>query len=809
MAEQILQEPLPAGVNDRTWGVLSALSDAAKKRAQGQHMFLTLPEHTLGRMVADTLFLFDSPSISGRHCRIFRKNITPDDGKSGAVYIKDSRYLFLCCFESSTSGGCCVFSSNGTYVNGQRLRKDSPEFRLQHGDVISLAALPELALAENGFAYVFRDTSSGLKRKPEVELSKNEDGKRMKMSGSGIGDGPVNLADVRRLERSNQELRQKLELECNKSDSLNADLRAAKSSTESIVREAVDQCKSVYTQKLADLQAELSTKASSMEEFSAKCVQQESVIEDLNNRLKGAAQSRMEAEEALKNFKANREELEKQLEDERSQRRKERQEIEAQHKSAVDRIRTEAEQDSNRQAEAFSRQRGQLEDKMAALQDSVTEYRVQIESQRKQLGMQEEERETRMNFEKKGQELQIQLNTEQHASAVLRQELEKTIRDLEMSLNNLEECKHEKDAAHIKISSLQLEKEEVLNKLKLESQRFEGARDRILLRETQLRAFQSTAEEISALQQKQQFQLQAMMQTLKDDDAEYANAAPAGYCYNNGEEHSESKTVDEEMKDGETMRDEGSNGTHVNATQDKTLLATLDLNEMAEETSGYRVEHNNQTQAREDIPTQLNVTQWDATQLIPLDIDQARQHATVRDDAAIMETQITAAEVPGTPLERDDPETAGNEPGTPLLERNETEDAGQVPGTPVLARGLRGTDSQTQLRRSSLCTADLVTSEVLGSDGNYSQDEVERRVLASQVGNSDSLQVRGAARDDAAVVRIDTLGSQSSAMVVKDEIPSPINEIAPDSQEEAEAEEAGDTEEEAGGEGNASDTDEN
>ncbi|XP_024537891.1 myosin heavy chain, striated muscle-like isoform X3 [Selaginella moellendorffii] len=784
MPEQILQEPLPAGVNDRTWGVLSALSDAAKKRAQGQHMFLTLPEHTLGRMVADSLFLFDSPSISGRHCRIFRKNITTDDGISGAAYIKDS-------------------SSNGTYVNGQRLRKDSPELRLQHGDVISLAALPELALAENGFAYVFRDTSSGLKRKP-VELSKNEDGKRMKMSGSGIGDGPVNLADVRRLERSNQELRQKLELECNKSDSLNADLRAAKSSTESIVREAVDQCKSVYTQKLADLQAELSTKVSSMEEFSAKCVQQESVIEDLNNRLKGAAQSRMEAEEALKNsFKANREELEKQLEDERSQRRKERQEIEAQHKSAVDRIRTEAEQDSNRQAEAFSRQRGQLEDKMAALQDSVTEYRVQIESQRKQLGMQEEERETRMNFEKKGQELQIQLNTEQHASAALRQELEKTIRDLEMSLNNLEECKHEKDAAHIKIASLQLEKEEVLNKLKLESQRFEGARDRILLRETQLRAFQSTAEEISALQQKQQFQLQAMMQTLKDDDAEYANAAPAGYCYNNGEEHSESKTVDEEMKDGETMRDEGSNGTHVNATQEKTLLATLDLNEMAEETSGYRVEHNNQTQAREDIPTQLNVTQWDATQLIPLDMDQARQHATVRDDAPIMETQITAAEVPGTPLERD-PETAGNEPGTPLLERNETENAGQVPGTPLLARGLRGTDSQTQLRRSSLCTADLVTSEVLGSDGNYSQDEVERRVLASQVGNSDSLQVRGAARDDAAVVRIDTLGSQSSAMVVKDEIPSPINEIAPDSQEEA-----GDTEEEAGGEGNSSDTDEN
>ncbi|KAG0468471.1 hypothetical protein HPP92_017799 [Vanilla planifolia] len=75
-----------------------------------------------------------------------------------------------------------------------------------------------------------------------------------------------------------------------------------------------------------------------------------------------------------------------------------------------------------------------------------------------------------------------------------------------------------REEAWAKVSSLELEIAAAIRDLSIEKQRFQGAREKIILRETQLRAFYSTTEEISALFAKQQEQLKAMQRTLEDEE---------------------------------------------------------------------------------------------------------------------------------------------------------------------------------------------------------------------------------------------------------------------------------------------------
>lgn len=72
IAAQSAQIPRPG-----VWGVLTAISDKARKRSQGMHILMHGNEHVLGRTVKETSCQFDSPNVSGRHCRVYRK-------KSGA-----------------------------------------------------------------------------------------------------------------------------------------------------------------------------------------------------------------------------------------------------------------------------------------------------------------------------------------------------------------------------------------------------------------------------------------------------------------------------------------------------------------------------------------------------------------------------------------------------------------------------------------------------------------------------------------------------------------------------------------------------
>ncbi|GFY94264.1 FASCICLIN-like arabinogalactan-protein 10 [Actinidia rufa] len=112
------------------WGVLTAISNNALKRQKGINMLLTSSdEHCIGRLVDDARFQIDSSAVSANHCKIYWKKVATEDAEHPStscmtVFLKDT-------------------STNGTYLNWERMRKTSAEAKLNHGDIVSLAAPPQ------------------------------------------------------------------------------------------------------------------------------------------------------------------------------------------------------------------------------------------------------------------------------------------------------------------------------------------------------------------------------------------------------------------------------------------------------------------------------------------------------------------------------------------------------------------------------------------------------------------------------------------------------------------------------------------
>lgn len=115
-------------------------------------MLLTADEHCIGRMVEDKHFKIDSNAVSARHCKIYREKVIAEDSDRSntccsTVFIKDTRFATLCVpvnrvsWDSDCICTCC--STNGTYVNWERLWKNGQEVKIQHGDIISLSAAPQ------------------------------------------------------------------------------------------------------------------------------------------------------------------------------------------------------------------------------------------------------------------------------------------------------------------------------------------------------------------------------------------------------------------------------------------------------------------------------------------------------------------------------------------------------------------------------------------------------------------------------------------------------------------------------------------
>ncbi|CAN6308202.1 unnamed protein product [Urochloa humidicola] len=495
-ADQPIQETEPG-----VWAVLTAISKKARLRPQGINILLSADEHFLGRIGVENRFLISDPQISTRHCRIYRDTVLGELNRNEPVpvFIKDT-------------------SSNGTYINWKRIKKNSSPVKLNHGDIISFLT----PLNDGSYSFVYREVNavSCVENGATILKRKSEGGgsgsKRLKGLGIGSPDGPVSLDDIRRLEKSNADLREQLEAHVVTIETLRNEIKVAQvqhGRELEILRETTS---SSYLDQTKSLRVALEEKQKQLDSFSTSNTELQNSIKDLDERLSASKQSRADADEIILSQKGIISELEGQLSEERNLRREERDKAAQDMKSALHKVQTEAQEEIKRQAESYLRQQ-QREQKevIIKLQESEKETRLFVETLRSKL---EDARDNLVTSEKKVRELEARLQDEQLVSANNQKKLDNLETELRKLKKELENEKAAREEAWAKVSALELEIAATIRDLSIEKQRYQGARERIILRETQLRSFYSTTEEISSLFAKQQEQLKAMQRTLEDEE---------------------------------------------------------------------------------------------------------------------------------------------------------------------------------------------------------------------------------------------------------------------------------------------------
>ncbi|KAG2729587.1 hypothetical protein I3843_01G252700 [Carya illinoinensis] len=497
VASKIASQPLQNSDPD-VWAVLTAISTNARKRHQSINMLLTADEHCIGRLVEDTRFQIESIAVSAYHCKIYRRRLGADDSEY-TVFLKDT-------------------STNGTYLNWDKLRKNSAEVKLRHGNIISFAAPPEHELA---FAFVYREVlvsmpladGAAAKRKSEEFVSEN---KRLKGIGIGAPEGPISLDDFRSLQRSNTELRKRLENQVLTINTLRDENHAWVQSHENEMKEIKESVARSYLDQLNGLHHTLEVKQRELESVGRISAEQKHAMEDLNRRLNASIQSCTEANAIVKSQKASITELEAQLFEEQDQRREEREKAAADLKTAVQRAQSEAQEEFKRVSDASLRRERELQEMINKLKESERERCLLVDTLRSKL---EDTRQNLVSSDNKVRLLETQVCEEQLASANGRkQRVEELEHEMKQMRQELEIEKSAREEAWAKVSALELEINAAVRDLDFERQSLKGARERIMLRETQLRAFYSTTEEISVLFAKQQEQLKAMQRTLEDEE---------------------------------------------------------------------------------------------------------------------------------------------------------------------------------------------------------------------------------------------------------------------------------------------------
>ncbi|KAG6734202.1 hypothetical protein I3842_01G262200 [Carya illinoinensis] len=497
VASKIASQPLQNSDPD-VWAVLTAISTNARKRHQSINMLLTADEHCIGRLVEDTRFQIESIAVSAYHCKIYRRRLGADDSEY-TVFLKDT-------------------STNGTYLNWDKLRKNSAEVKLRHGNIISFAAPPEHELA---FAFVYREVlvsmpladGAAAKRKSEEFVSEN---KRLKGIGIGAPEGPISLDDFRSLQRSNTELRKRLENQVLTINTLRDENHAWVQRHENEMKEIKESVARSYLDQLNGLHHTLEVKQRELESVGRISAEQKHAMEDLNRRLNASIQSCTEANAIVKSQKASITELEAQLFEERDQRREEREKAAADLKTAVQRAQSEAQEEFKRVSDASLRRERELQEMINKLKESERERCLLVDTLRSKL---EDTRQNLVSSDNKVRLLETQVCEEQLASANGRkQRVEELEHEMKQMRQELEIEKSAREEAWAKVSALELEINAAVRDLDFERQSLKGARERIMLRETQLRAFYSTTEEISVLFAKQQEQLKAMQRTLEDEE---------------------------------------------------------------------------------------------------------------------------------------------------------------------------------------------------------------------------------------------------------------------------------------------------
>ncbi|MED6184554.1 hypothetical protein PIB30_048450 [Stylosanthes scabra] len=500
VASKIASQPLHNTPDPHVWGVLTAISNNARKRTQGINILLTADEHCIGRLVEDVRFQIDSNSVSANHCKIYRMRVTNENMEDTmSIFLKDT-------------------STNGTYLNWEKLKKNSAAVKVHHGDIISFSAPPQHELA---FAFVYREAAVSTpttdnavpKRKAEEFVSEN---KRLKGLGIGAPEGPISLDDFRSLQRSNTELRKQLENKVVLIDTLRNENRAAVELHENELKSVKESVAKGYLDQLKELQLVVDLKHKELGEANKASAEQKHALEDLNERLSAYMQSCAEANAIINSQKVNITELKEQLDEEKTKRKEEQEKAADDLKAAVHRAQTEAQEEVKRLSDAASRREREQQETINKLQESERESSSLVETLRSKL---EDTRQKLVVSDNKVRQLETQLHEEQMASA----NGQKRVEELELETKSLKkELESEKQVAReeawAKVSVLELEINAAMRDLDFERRRLKGARERLMLRETQLRSFYSTTAEIQVLFAKQQEQLKSMQRTLEDED---------------------------------------------------------------------------------------------------------------------------------------------------------------------------------------------------------------------------------------------------------------------------------------------------
>lgn len=502
VASNIASQPLQYSDPD-VWAVLTAISDKARKRRQGLNMILTSDEHRIGRLVDDARFQILSNQISAQHCKIYRKRVSTEDVEHSSkfctsIFLKDT-------------------STNGTYLNWEKLNKKSPESKLHHGDILSFAAPPQHELA---YAFVFREVlkstslsdGSPLKRKAEEFGSGS---KRQRGIGLGASEGPISLDDFRSLQRSNTELRKQLEDHVTAIDSLRSENREAIERNETEKKDLKESVSKSYLDQLKELNHVLEKYKKDIVEISRISAEQKHAMEDLNVRLGASMQSCTEANEIIDSQKASISKLKTLLDEERELRREEREKAAVNLKTSIQKVQAESQEELKRLSDATLRREKEQQEVIYKLQESEKERSSLLEILRSKL---EDTREKLVISDNKVRQLEAQVCEEQLTSASSRKRVEELEHGMRRLVKELEREKAAREEAWAKVSALELDINAAMRDLDFERRKLKAARERIMLRETQLRSFYSTTEEISVLFAKQQEQLKTMQRTLEDEE---------------------------------------------------------------------------------------------------------------------------------------------------------------------------------------------------------------------------------------------------------------------------------------------------
>ncbi|KAK4371985.1 hypothetical protein RND71_007369 [Anisodus tanguticus] len=232
-----------------------------------------------------------------------------------------------------------------------------------------------------------------------------------------------------------------------------------------------------YLEQLKELHQSLDSKEKELVESNRICAEKNHALEDLNERLSSSEQSCVEANEIISSQKASISELKALLDEEREQRKEEREKAALDLKTSTQRVQAEAQEEIRRLSESAIRREKEQQEIINKLQEAE-----------KERCSQEDTRQKLVVSDNKVRQIEAQIREEQLSSACRKKRIEELEHVRNMLSKELESEKAAREEAWAKVSALELEISAAMRDLDFERRRLKGARERIMLRETQLRA---------------------------------------------------------------------------------------------------------------------------------------------------------------------------------------------------------------------------------------------------------------------------------------------------------------------------------